>query len=468
MSAPRTHVLSATTSFDGTTPLPGAWQPKPDPDQPRLNLTVETVGRLSFKDLVRKGVTAALVLARVLDASSQLVMAQRTASTAEISDLVMPDDPVPLVSDAVITTVQLSAAWSAPLLLGGTDALTFTGLRNTAELMVFELGASQAALTLLTSVLNAVASTTPVTVVEINGAGALPAFAGRTYFLVDIPAGGVLTLPVVADVVAGSEAYFINIGGGTVLVTPDGVETLNDAASGVVQVAGFGGTYVARAGAGYVSTEPLILETVTIDNVVSGETQNLPPLTAQSLHVNLRYTANGDLLLPSASAAPKGFKYILNRTVGDSQIRLKTAGGGFLNGELNGVAYVPAARGGNGGAAAVVEASTYGWTVVGSNGMAPTPVTTVAVGDATLLPWGLDEIVVRLTEGAPQTLTLPATAAVPVGAKARVLAVGNDKTIAAVGADQLVGQAKPAAGTFAVLEDSAVLLINSGLEWIVN
>jgi hypothetical protein len=192
-------------------------------------------------------------------------------------------------------------------------------------------------------------------------------------------------------------------------------------------------------------------------------------LDGQIVSVALDFTAGGDLLLPDVATVPLDFRYHLYRTIGDSQIRLKGPVGGIVNGLLNGVAYIPAGPGANGGGAVIVEPGATGWTVVGSNGLAASPVTTVAAGNVVIAPWGLDPIIVRLTNGgAAQTATLPALSAVPIGAPALVFATGTAKTIAAVGADRIVGNATAAALTFAVPADSAVRVVSSGIEWIAT
>jgi hypothetical protein len=458
-AAPRIHVISATLEFDGSTPFAGTWQPKVDPQQPRLNVSDETLGRFSFTDLVRAGVTSALLLARVLDGSSSMVMAQRSASAAEIGQLVVPDDPTPFVDDEVITSVSLSTSWSAPLLLGSTDALTFVGDRNTVELMIFEVGDSAAAAVLLQSVVEASSLSSVITVTTIPGSGIVPAFSGRTYFL--FSSGGAATLPDSADVPAGAEAYFINVSGDVVILQTNGVDTLNGAAAGITQAAGFGGIYVAAVGGGrYLTDEPLLAQTQTLANAVAGATVNLPDLSSPSISVELDFTARGSLRLPALSGGAKSFRYLLYRTtVGTAQIALTPALGDTINGSSNPV-YLPA----NG--AFIVEPGSNSWAVTALDGVAPEQ---VEAGNVVLEPWGTDELLLRLNGAGAQTATLPSTLICAPRAKLLVFATGAAKTVAAAGGETITGNGIAAAPSFTVANNTCRSFVaDSNGNWIAQ
>ncbi len=457
--------LNATTAYDGSTALTTAYVPGEQANQPLLSVTQATIGRIDFKKMLRPGSTGALVRVRSWDGSTRS-MTLRSVSEAEVAELPNPDVPVPMNLDAPLQTITVTKEWSDVLMVGPSDAATFAGDRGTVEIAWADTTNNE-----MLRYWNAVASRPVVSssfnIVDITAGGAVPAWSGLTYFLVNIAGGGVLTVPAASSINTGAQAYFIQVGGGPVGITTTGTDTLNEVVNGLFQVAGFGGGYLARVGAGYVTTEPLLSAKQTVTNNVSGTTQNMPALTAMVLAVELDYTADGDLLLPLISAAPMGAKYLAYRSLGDSQIRLKVAGGQSLNGTLNGVLFVPVAAGTTGGGALVIEAGPSGWTVVGSFGLAPMDVVTVAVGDTTLNPWGLDGGLVRLTEGAGQVVTLPASGTVPVGATRRFLALGAAKTLDADGADTIVGRAVAAAGTFSIPANTMVTLLNSGLEWIV-
>jgi len=141
---PRSYIISA-RSFDGAT-RPNAgdiWSPgglKPNyPLQGKVDQ--DQIGRFAWSDLLRTGTAAALVLVRCYDPQVGDVVTVRSVAADEVGS----GQPEPHATNKLLETHQLTAEWSAPILLGSSDALCVThapsapGLDGTVEFMVFDL-----------------------------------------------------------------------------------------------------------------------------------------------------------------------------------------------------------------------------------------------------------------------------------------------------------------------------------------
>lgn len=458
--------ITATGSFDTTTVLVNDYLPENNAKQPLLTVTQALVGRINFSEQLRPGSVGALVRVRSWGIAT-LSMSQRSPSAAEVAAQPSPDDPTPEGTDVVLQTLTVTSEWSEVLMLGSSDALTFQGNHGTIEIAIVD--ADEQIMMGFWNAQTAQAIIEPTfNVVEITAAGAVPAWSGLTYFLVNIAAGGTLTLPAMALVDEPSQAYFIRTGGGLVVMAANGVEPINEQASGIFELPGIGGAYLARVGDGWVTPALLLQATATLSNAVDGAVVDLPILNAVTVAVQLNFTAYGDARLPALLGAPHGCRYLLYRASGTAQVRLKPTVGDNLNGTASDVAYL-----GVKGALLVEGAydpllGTGTWTVVSAGGSIQAPVQTVASGNVVLVPWGTDELLLLLADaGAAQTATLPSAALMPPGARLRVLTRGG-ATISAAAAETIVGKATAPALTFAVAANTAVLLVSDGTsQWNV-
>jgi hypothetical protein len=454
--------LSATAGYDGATALTTAFIPAGGANQPISTATQAIIGRLSFAKLLRPGNVCGLVRVRTWEPATARTMQIRSPSSAEIAALPNPDVPDPLNLNAVLQTVTITSEWSETIMVGPSDAVVFpAAAAGTIEIAFVDMTDEE-----MQRFWNAQAASAIITptfsVVSIVAAGAVPTWSGLTFFLVNIAGGGSLILPTTASVPVDSEAYFIDVGGDNVRLAPNGAETLNGVTpNAIVQVAGRGGTYIARIGTGWVTTQSLLAALTTSANAVAGAVVALPALDAQIVPVELNFTAYGDAQLPALSTAPRDCSYLLYRGSGTSQIRLTGQAGEEINGTVNGVAYLDQKG------ALVITPSPSGWIVTAAAGITPMPVTTTAAGNVTIDPWGLEEILHRLTEAAGQILTLPPLALVPIGAPVLVQALNAAKTVAGNAAETIVGRATAAANTFAVPNNSTLKFISMGTAWMV-
>lgn len=137
---PEQVFVFSSRNFDGASPLVTPLIPSRDANQPRCSATQAALGRISFYVLARSGENRAVFRARCWGSAGTLQV--RSVNGVEIAQLPAParDQPAPAALDQLLYTVALTTAWSAPLILGPTDALALleqqAGTMGTVEILI--------------------------------------------------------------------------------------------------------------------------------------------------------------------------------------------------------------------------------------------------------------------------------------------------------------------------------------------
>lgn len=420
----RVQILSA-DSFNGTTAFTGIWSPSADELNPRVSATQATVGRLSFAAQLRGGLSSIFLLARLWSVDvGGFVLAVRTATEAEL--LAGPgDDPPPEKLDALLSSRMLTTAWSAPILLGATDALTMTGgAANTVEFLFINVN-STAAVALMQALTTAAASSSVGGIVEltVTGAQAIPATTGHIVVTVDLASAANLTLPALDDSTIGDLVTFKRKAGSAGLPrirTEDAADEVNGV-SGVnateyyLRSPGDAITYLRVAG-GWVQQfgeQPYAQVSSALNPI------NINAARAGTVYVvDSGAVLDNQLNLPDLDDVPEGLR-VAHFNNGDERHLSAVATGDAVNGVTNGTRYVQPYQ------AAIYEATaTGGWLGIGGGNQGQSN-----SGSGTFSPTAREVsgnvTTFRMTGGAGQALNLPSVAAVAIGSMIPVRNAGG-------------------------------------------
>lgn len=458
-SEPTFFLFSART-FDGTTPMEGPLTP-PSGVQPRFTKDADILGRLSFKDLLRPGSHGAFITARAWQGPEGTIRV-RSVNEDEATE------PLPRSLDQALEDRPLNKSWCKPLLLGPTDALCLSqNLDGGGDIEVMRIDAqASAALEYMNAkFMECCDDDEGVAEITVEETGQLDKWSGWVYILINGDPGTVVELPPTNDMVDGAGAMIVRVGGGYAVVRPVGGFINGQNAD--VSLGGFESTIIRFVDGGWLSTKETNVPVVTLQNTVAGETVNLPTLIGRQMIVVLDWDEPGFLALPSLVLNPVDGEYLIQRAPsgGREQATLKPAAGEIVNGIADGQAFmgwndVLRVRAGQG------SATAHGWTVLGES-LNEDQVQVVAAGNVTLKPWGKRLKVVRLTEAAAQTVTLPAIADCPDGAELLVIAEGAAGTVARAGAPEVIKGLTASGNSVAVPQNTGRRLTASGTNWTV-
>lgn len=466
--SPSFLVISGTT-FDGTTVKATStlWQPDPSPkSQPRSYMNQSTIGRLSYADLGQTGRIGQLVIARCDVAAALMTLTVRTENAAE-NTAGNNDTPAPNNLDAALYTRSLTPDWCLPFLMGPTDAITLTdglvtSVPATVELMTVDLQDS-ASLAYLNALFATAALTPTVAVRIVTVSEVIPAFSGVQYILGNAAAASmVLTLPTAASEAEGTTLVVTRIGGGWIQVSPQGADTINGSTNSVIlndigQI-----TFTLRGGVWLASRAPITTD-LTVTNAVADTTVPLPTGTGTTL-VNVTFTARGIISLPALANVALGVEYLLQRTSDNagfspSRVLITTqAVGDTLNGLANGTALL-----GNPGSVLRLRRVTGGWVEVSDRQSTPTQVIAATV-DSTLDSGWVGLKLIRATQAAAQTLTLPVIGLLNTGCVFDVVYAGTTSLTINGNGVNIVGGGSTGATIILGPNESGRLAFN-GTEW---
>jgi len=471
LAPPRIHVVSALT-FDNTTAFPGPWQPKNNANVGRLNYSTssESIGRFSFKAMLRSGLVGAIIIARCLQ--DQITLTVRSANTAEYTNLKIPDNPVPVVVNSALKSVTLTQDWSQPLLLGPTDAITlFSDDRNTVEIQIIDV-ADEMAMQYLAAVLSTITPAEQVKLIHVTASTILDPFAGKLIVLAAMAAApATVQLPLISAEAEGSEAFVVRTGGAaTFSVSRDGTDLINGGATPVDFGARSGESFAVRGGQWLTSGTPRLLEFDAANAVVGGVVALPTPIGIQTARVN--FTERGDLQLPDLAVVGFGCGYLLERS-GDNasiprRVRLLPVAGQAVNGVNNLVTYL----GSPGSSMWVLKThgiagETGTWQVVADRQIVAAQ-TFVYSANQTLDSGWVGRKYFRLTQAGAQTLDLPPPGLTPIDCIANVVCEGaGGATINGNGANIRVNTAAPAASLAQALNGVREYKFN-GTDWLAS
>ena len=410
--SPSFFVISS-NNFDGTTVKASGtiWQPNSSvKSQPRSYMNQATFGRLSYADLGQPGTMGQLVIARCNLAAALVTLTVKTESAAE-NTAGLNNTPAPNNLDVALYTRALTPDWCLPFLMAPTDAIALAGGLETAvpatvELMTVDLQ-DPASLAYLNALFTNTALTPTVAVRIVTASEVIAAFSGTQYILGNAAAVSMqLTLPLAASEAEGAELIVTRIGGGWISVIPQGADTINGSTNSII-MEDIGQVTFTRRGGVWLASEAPITTDLTVTNAVADTAVPLPIATGTTL-VNVTFTARGSIALPALANVAVGVEYLIQRSTDNagfspSRVVITTqAVGDTINGLANGTALV-----GNPGAVVRLRRVTGGWIVVSDRQSTPTQIITATV-DSTLDSGWVGLKLIRATQVAAQTLTLPA------------------------------------------------------------
>lgn len=414
------YFLVSSNSFDGTSALTAIWAPNPSPkSQARSYVFQAALGRLSYADLAGPGSLGQLVRVRTYEDSAGLTARVVSANSTENTDV-----PDPSVMNSVLETIAVTTVWSAPFHMGPTDALAFSqsvARASTVEIMTVGMLETTAAAYMAAGIIASATAPGAVSVRSVTVSETMPVFSGSQYLLGNAAATSMtITLPLASSVSAGTKVITTRVGGGWIAVAPQGGDTINGAARNVI-INDLGQVVFEQRGSQWIASDAPITADVTLTNAVADTVVALPIATGTTL-VNVSFTARGQIVAPAIADVAVGVEYLIQRTAdgaGVSPVRVELAvpAGVTVNGLASGTATLS-----NPGSILRVRRAGNGYIVTSDRQSTPTQVL-AAIADLTIDSGWAGEKVIRATQGAAQTITLPATSLVR-GMTVKVLAAG--------------------------------------------
>lgn len=458
--SPRTLVLSATASFDGTTAFTGSWQPASDPAEPRIAASRATVGRLSFVALLNAGLGAGILLARSWDASVACTLTTRSATSAEIGQVKPPDDPVPEKHDTLLQSVTLTTAWSAPIILGSTDAVCLSGSRNTVEMLYFGLTTSLSA-AVLQALIVVPATTMAVQVVTTDTT--LSPWTGELFVLFAPATPNVLLrLPSIASMSSTpARLHVARNGGSWGQVLANGGDEINGLTTGLL-VGDARTTIIDLVAGEWVATTAPQTSDLTVSNAVAGGVVALPVIYGPRV-VSVDFTAYGSLRMAELDDVPLDATYFLQRT-GDNAIPAQCKvivddAGDTMDGVADDVRYL-----GDPGSTMVVRRAAGGWLTLSNAPDRASQTILVAGTSYTFSSGWVGTKFLRSTNAAATTVTGPPAARTPIGC--RLVIDGSGAGGVTFGADANIVAAGASAATLATATLVPKVVEFNGTNWI--
>lgn len=465
--APRYFQITA-ARFDGTTkpPIPagaeGPWTPDDlDPNTPRHVLNIETeVGRFNFRALLRPGSAGAVVMVRRWGpAGGSDLISLRSLDAAEVDQLKPPDDPPPADLDVLLETRPLATTWCRPLFAGPTDALTVAWAPaggGTIEILVAEVADAL----LAQQVLQVGADADAFTSLEITGAATIGAWSGTLYADVQTPSGATVTLPPLADVEIGATLVYIQTDGSSSL-TGDNVETINGRLDMAVPLGTM--VIVRRTPFGWAATVCAeATAATTLTNGVAGATLVVTPWTGTRTFI-VNFSDWGRIQLPDSALCGSNAEAIFVRPSGDALAAIVPSGTQTINGRTDDL-FVPLP----GRSVRLRRRIDGNWVLSGEG--CEVPVETVGAGDRAFGSAWPGRRILRLTNAALQTVTLPTYTGgpvVPIDCELVVISTGAaGAAVQRADPAELIRGGGANGASVAVATDTVAVFRFTGSEWL--
>lgn len=474
---PRFLLVSCRT-FNGTTEDPGKYKPPLNGNEPRCIevLPDEDTGRFPFHKLARPGTSGLIAYIRCHGEALGGDMIQVRSRKAGEGQALLPDDPPPLVDDALLESRPLTTTWSAPFLIGPTDAFAIIARspRN-VEFCLYDLE-DEGFKSWLQSPAAAIAAAFPPAERRIiTTTGPILPWAGLLYASAQIEGtNNVLTLPSASSMKIGDRMSLDRQGLDLFRVVPAAGDRINglsdtDGARILFAEAHIGVIFERVDADGWFATADAQGLTQENLNTAAG----IPVFEGDAVF-NLTLAAAGTFTLPSTTLIGVGQRVTLNN-LGPSGVQIvvadplqETIDGAFgNNGGILRDVQLPLA-GDNVVLERVGEGPGAGWkTVDNRSNLNQRTIDEPNVNVPLNQGWkGLR--IYRLTNAAAATLTLPPFAVTPQGCEILVRGTQQPPTVTTMIAGEFIVGGGVAPATNVVLPDTNTWLhlIFNGAEWV--
>jgi hypothetical protein len=445
--------------FDGSTPETTTGWSKPLKDNATYTFKADVttpVGSWSTKDLGVRAADRPLALWFRLDGTPNPGTSLLTHKTARTGDT----NPAYVPTNLLLEQFPLTTKLQGPIIINATDRVCVTHDEGGACSVEFlALDAAQAAeLGLIRDLTSApdvdCCSRESITVTESTD---LAAWGSKELVVfVDAPSTTLpaeINMPALADLEIGQSALFVRIGGALAYV---GTNVVGDAINGQVNQAfelpAFAAVRVTREELTFSATAPILAVGTSLNNQgpgVPGLVIDLPTPTAPSMPVQTNFAVRTLVRCPPTALMAVGDEIPLIWASGTGPIVIIPRNFETLNGEVDGRAYYRSVD------MPVIKKTFYGLIVVGSGDMRASPIATYSAGAAVIGPYHGTQIV-RLTEAAAQSATLPDASFCQPEALLVIECIGGAKTINRAAADVINGRG--AAGATNVVAPAGTIL----------